>query len=84
MAIRVVKGDRALWERFYPSDEAWLRNVGGETMENAKSRGLDMKARLGTDDPKAIETMVKGWLVDETLAQIARSYAVSVTMISRL
>ena len=64
MAIRVVKGDRALWERFYPSDEAWLRNVGGKTMENPKSRGLDVKARLGTDDPKAIGTMVKGWLVD--------------------
>jgi hypothetical protein len=32
------------WERFYPSDEAWLRNVGGKTGEDANARGLDVKA----------------------------------------
>jgi nucleoside-diphosphate kinase len=58
-AIKVVKAERDLWERFYPSDEAWLRNVGRKTMENAKARGLDVKARLGTDDPQAIGAMVK-------------------------
>jgi nucleoside-diphosphate kinase len=63
-AIRVVKGERSLWERFYPSDEVWFRNVGGKTLEDAKARGLDVKARLGTDDPLAIGTLVKGWLVD--------------------
>lgn len=34
-AIKVVNGDRDLWEQFYPSDEAWLRNVGGKTGEDA-------------------------------------------------
>jgi nucleoside-diphosphate kinase len=63
-AIKVVKGDRELWERFYPSDETWLRNVGGKTMENANARGIDVKARLGSDDPREIGTMVKGWLVE--------------------
>ena len=63
-ATKVLKGERGLWERFYPSDETWLCNVGGKTMENAKARSLDVKERLGTDDPKAIGTMVKGWLVD--------------------
>ena len=57
-AIKVVKGDRDLWERFYPSDEAWLRNVGGKTGEDAKARGLDVKARFGTDDPEEIGKLV--------------------------
>jgi nucleoside-diphosphate kinase len=63
-AIRTLTGDRDLWERFYPSDEAWFRNVGGKTIDDAKARGLDLKPRLGTDDAPAIGRMVKGWLVD--------------------
>jgi nucleoside-diphosphate kinase len=38
--------------------------VGGKTIDDAKVRGLDVKARLGTDDPLAIGVLVKGWLVD--------------------
>ncbi len=63
-AIRAVSGDRALWERFYPSDEGWFANVGDKTIGDANARGLDLKARLGTDDPRAIGRMVKTWLVD--------------------
>ena len=63
-AIRVVTGERALWERFYPSDESWFAAVGGKTIEDAAARGLDVKARLGTDDPSAIGRLVKTWLVD--------------------
>lgn len=33
-------------------------------MENVKARGIDLKARLGTEDPKAIAATVKGRLVD--------------------
>jgi hypothetical protein len=27
----------SLRERFYPSDESWLRNVGGKTIDDAKA-----------------------------------------------
>jgi nucleoside-diphosphate kinase len=63
-AIKVVTGEPSLWDRFYPSDEKWVSAVGGKTLEDAKARSLDVKARLGTSDPAAIGRMVKGWLVE--------------------
>ena len=63
-AIKVITGDAALWERFYPSDETWFANVGGKTLEDAGARGLDVKERLGTENPAEIGRLVKGWLVD--------------------
>jgi nucleoside-diphosphate kinase len=63
-AIRLAGGDRDLWERFYPSDETWLANVGAKTMEDAAARGLDVRMRLGTDNPREIGRLVKTWLVD--------------------
>ena len=63
-ALSVVTGDSALWERFYPADNSWFENVGGKTIADAKARGLDLKARLGTDEPRTIGRLVKGWLVE--------------------
>src|ERR1051325_2340042 len=63
-ALRVVNGSRDLWDRFYPSDPQWFENVGGKTLEEAKARGIDVKTRLGTDEPRAIGKLVKRGLVD--------------------
>jgi len=64
VAIRVVRENAAFWERFYPSDEEWLRNVGGKTLDNCRQNNIDVVKQLGTDDAEAIGRKVKGWLVD--------------------
>jgi nucleoside-diphosphate kinase len=64
VALKVISGDKALWERFYPSDESWLENVGSKTADDCKVRGIDLKSRLGTSDVRQIGRSVKQWLVE--------------------
>ena len=64
IAIKAISGDQSLWERFYPNEQSWLENVGSKTAEDCKMRGIDLKARLGTDDVHEIGLSVKRWLVD--------------------
>lgn len=64
-------GSRALWEKFYPSEDDWFKNVGSKTAEDCKARKIDLKSRLGTDDVLAIGKMVKGWLVDHMSSGLA-------------
>lgn len=64
VAIKVVSGNKGLWDRFYPSERAWLENVGSKTADDCKARGLDLKARLGTSDVHEVGLFVKQWLVE--------------------
>jgi nucleoside-diphosphate kinase len=61
---RVVKGDSELWERFYPSDSAWLASVGQKTIDSCQASGINVKDRLNTDDATEIGSLVKSWLVE--------------------
>jgi nucleoside-diphosphate kinase len=63
-ALKVISGDAALWERFYPSEDAWLDNVGSKTADDCKARGIDLKSRVGTGDVREVGRLVKNWLVD--------------------
>ena len=62
--IKTFVGSSDLWEKFYPSDDGWLGNVGGKTLEDCVTQGIDVKERLGTNDPKEIGLKVKSWLVE--------------------
>ncbi len=64
VAMKMVRADKALVNKHYPSDEKWLSVVGGKTLESYQKYGIDAKKQLGTSDPVAIGKMVKGWLVD--------------------
>ncbi len=64
IALKMVQAQRAVLERHYPADEAWVRTVGGKTREAFESYGLDVKAMMGTDDPVAIGRQVRGWLIE--------------------
>lgn len=69
--IQSVRRSKDLWEKFYPSDEDWLRNVGSKTIEDCAARQIDLRSRLGTDDPISIGRLVKGWLVDHMSSGMA-------------
>jgi len=64
IALKMVQAQRAVLERHYPADEAWVQTIGGKTREAFESYGLDVKAMMGTDDPVAIGRQVRGWLIE--------------------
>lgn len=64
VGLKMMQAQRAVLERHYPADEAWVRTVGGKTREAFESYGLDVKAMMGTDDPVAIGRQVRGWLIE--------------------
>jgi nucleoside-diphosphate kinase len=63
-ALKMVRPDRDLIERHYPSDEGWLSAVGRAAREGLEKRGLPVRELLGTDDPVGIGRQVKRWNAD--------------------
>jgi nucleoside-diphosphate kinase len=64
VGLKMVRAEQSVLERHYPTDEGWVRTVGGKTREAFESYGLDVRAMMGTDDPVAIGRQVRGWLID--------------------
>jgi nucleoside-diphosphate kinase len=64
VALRMVRAERTTLERHYPSDEEWVRTIGGKTKEAFETYGWDVRARMGTDDALEIGRRVRGWLID--------------------
>ena len=69
--LKVLKGSSELWEKFYPSEELWFKNVGSKTLENCKLNNIDIKIHLNTDNPIEIGKTIKTWLVAHMSAGIA-------------
>ena len=64
VALRMLRAERATLERHYPSNEEWVRTIGGKTKEAFEAYGWDVRARMGTDDALEIGRRVRGWLID--------------------
>jgi len=62
--LKMVHASRALLDRHYPSDEGFLRTIGGKTREAFEAAGLDVRRETGTDDPVAIGRQVREWLIE--------------------
>lgn len=62
--LKMVRPGAALLERHYPSDEGFLRTLGGKTREAFEAAGRDVRAETGTDDPMVIGRQVRQWLID--------------------
>ncbi|OFX27039.1 MAG: nucleoside-diphosphate kinase [Armatimonadetes bacterium RBG_16_67_12] len=64
MGLKMIRATPDLLERHYPSDEAFLRTLGGKTREAFEAAGRDVRKETGTDDPLVIGRQVRHWLVD--------------------
>ncbi|MDR7607975.1 MAG: nucleoside-diphosphate kinase [Armatimonadota bacterium] len=64
VALKMVRAPRELLERHYPADETFLRTIGGKTKEAFEAYGLDVRERMGTEDPVEVGRRVRAWLVD--------------------
>jgi nucleoside-diphosphate kinase len=64
VGLKMLRPTRELLDRHYPSDEGFLRTIGGKTREAFEAAGLDVRQQAGTDDPLAIGRQVRQWLID--------------------
>jgi len=64
MGLKMIKLTREEAEKFYYADENWLESVGNKTITRYKEMGLDPVKEFGTDDPKKIGGIIRGWLID--------------------
>lgn len=64
VALKMLRAPRQLLERHYPDDDEFLRTVGAKTKEAFDAYGLDVRERMGTDDPREVGAQIRGWLVD--------------------
>lgn len=64
VALKMVRAERRVLERHYPTDEEWVRTIGGKTRDAFQAYGMDVRAQMGTDDPLEIGRHVRGWLIE--------------------
>lgn len=64
VGLKMMRASRDSLGRHYPSDEGFLRTIGGKTLEAFQAAGLDVRKETGTDDPLAIGRQVRQWLID--------------------
>lgn len=64
VALKMLRAPRELLERHYPADEGFLRTIGGKTKEAFEAYGLDVRDRMGTEDPLEVGRRVRGWLIE--------------------
>lgn len=64
VGLKMVRASRELLERHYPADDGFLRTIGGKTKEAFEAYGLDVRDRMGTDDPLEVGRQVREWLVE--------------------
>jgi nucleoside-diphosphate kinase len=85
VGLKMVRASPALLDRHYPSDEGFLRTIGGKTREAFEAAGLDVRHETGTDDPLVIGRQVRQWLVEFVASSpvvafvLEGSHAVAVT-----
>lgn len=51
-------------DNHYPKDEAWIKRLGGKTLNTYNKYGFDPMVEIGTSDEMEIGKQVRGWLID--------------------
>ncbi len=64
IGMKMLRAAPSLLERHYPSEEGFLRTLGGKTREAFEAAGLDVRSQVGTDDALVIGRQVRQWLID--------------------
>ncbi len=64
VASKLVKINRDIAEKHYPSTEEWKQKVGERTIEECEKNDIDIKKNMGTDNPLEIGKIVKEWNAD--------------------
>jgi len=66
MAAKMVKPTADVIKNHYPGTSEWIKEMGGKTLSSFKQSGVDVKEKMGTDDPVKLgqfvyDRLIKYW-----------------------
>jgi nucleoside-diphosphate kinase len=64
VATKMIWIDKAFGEKHYLDREDFIRGLGEKTLQSYKDYNLDPQKDFGTQDPKVLGRMIRGWLID--------------------
>ena len=66
LAAKMVKPDAQVIKNHYPGTPQWIKEMGEKTLASFKQSGLDVRQKMGTDDPIKLgqfvyDRLIKYW-----------------------
>ncbi len=67
LAAKMVKPDKEVIKNHYPGTKEWISEMGQKTLASFKQSGINVKEKLGTDDPFKLgkfiyDRLIKYWM----------------------
>ncbi|GAB4219491.1 MAG: nucleoside-diphosphate kinase [Candidatus Microgenomates bacterium] len=67
MAAKMVKPNEDVIKKHYPGTVEWIKEMGEKTLLSFKQSGVNVKEKMGTDDPEKLgafvyERLIKYWM----------------------
>lgn len=67
LAAKMLKPSEDVIKHHYPGTAEWIKEMGEKTLASFKQSGVDVKEKMGTDDPEKLgafvyERLVKYWM----------------------
>lgn len=67
MAAKMLMPDAQVIKNHYPGTPEWIREMGEKTLASFKQSGVDVKKKMGTDDPTKLgqfvyDRLIKYWM----------------------
>lgn len=64
LAAKMVKPSKDVIKNHYPGTPEWIKEMGEKTLASFKQSGVDVKEKMGTDDPEKLGAFVYERLVN--------------------
>jgi len=66
MAAKMLRPDKKVIKNHYPGTSGWIKEMGKKTLSSFKQSGVDIKEKMGTDDPVKLgqfvyDRLIKYW-----------------------
>jgi len=64
VAMKMLHPTKEKADKHYQATDEDLERMGNNTLKDAAEKGIDVKEKFGTDDPKEIGKYIKKWLIE--------------------
>ncbi len=64
LAAKMVKPSKDVIKNHYPGTPEWIKEMGEKTLASFKQSGVDVKEKMGTDDPEKLGAFVYERLIN--------------------
>ena len=67
MATKMLKPSKDVIKNHYPGTPEWIKEMGEKTLSSFKQSGVDVKEKMGTNDPNKLgqfvyDRLIKYWM----------------------